>query len=132
MTQRLAKFGVVGIVATISYYLVALSLSKFVGVFWANMVGYAGGMCVSYFGHHHLTFASTKNAVPHPQAISRFAAASGLVFMLSQVILYVTVKLLQLPDWLGLGLVVLTVPLITFLLYQFWVFAPTAKEGAHN
>ena len=130
MTQRLAKFGVVGIVATMSYYLVALLLSQFVGVFWANVVGYAGGMCVSYLGHHRLTFAATKDVVPHGQAISRFAAGSGFAFIMSQIILYAAVKLLQLPDWLGLGLVVITVPLITFLLYQFWVFAPSDKEGS--
>ena len=132
MTQRLTKFGVVGIAATMSHYIVALSLSQLVDVFWANVVGYVVGMGVSYFGHHRLTFAATENLVPHAGAISRFAAAAGLAFIVSQVTLYVVVKLLQLPDWLGIGLVVLTVPPITFLLYQFWVFAPSARQGTHD
>ena len=128
MIHRLTKFGVVGIVATVSHYLVALSLSKLVGVFCANAVGYAGGMCVSYIGHHNLTFAGTKGALPHHQAISRFVAASAIGFITSQGILYLAVSLLHLPDWLGLGLVVIAVPIITFLLYQFWVFAPSPKK----
>ena len=128
MTQRLTRFAVVGIAATMSYYVVALSLSLLVGVLWANVVGYAVGMGVSYFGHHRLTFSATRNIAAHRQVIARFAVSSGVAFIVSQGTLYVTIKLLELPEWLGLAFVVVTVPPLTFLLCQFWVFAPIAKE----
>ena len=130
MPQRLTKFGVVGVAATMSHYIVALSLAPFLGILWANVVGYSVGMGVSYFGHRHFTFAATRNMVAHRQAIARFAMSSGVGLIVSQGTLYLTIKLLQLPEWLGLAVVVLTVPPLTFLPFQFWVFTPTKEGGA--
>jgi putative flippase GtrA len=128
MIPRVTKFGVVGIMATLSYYFAALSLSVLVSVFWANLVAYMIGMAVSYFGHHRFTFAAKTDAVPHRQAATRFAAASVAAFLSSQGILYLAIRFLRVPDWFALTLVVFTVPPLTFLLCQFWVFRPRASE----
>ena len=130
MPQYLIKFALVGVVATLAYYVVALSLTSSVGVFWANAGGYAVGMGVSYFGHRRFTFSATRNMANHRRAISRFLVSSGIAFTISQVILFVIILILQLPEFLALAVVVFTIPPVTFLLCQLWVFVPDTKQGS--
>lgn len=128
MVQRVARFGLVGLVATAAYYIASLSASVVVGVFWANLVGFGVAVFVSYYGHHRITFAAARTTADHRQAIARFAVSTAIAFAASQAALYVGVELLQLPDWAGLALVVLIVPMFSFLLFQFWVFVPRSRE----
>ena len=128
MKERVVKFGLVGVAATVTYYVVSLTMTLWMSVFWANLFGYGVAVFVSYYGHHRVTFAAARTAAGHRLAMTRFAAATLLSLAASQGTLYFAVRVLSLPDWLGLAMVVMVVPLISFVLFQFWVFAPCPRE----
>lgn len=125
MIRRLARFGAVGITATITHYLCALVLTLVVDVYWANVLGYAMGTGVSYYGHHRLTFAAPRDLTSHRRAISRFLVSTLIGVAFSQAILYVAVSHLLLPPAWALAVVVTTLPVLSFLLLRFWVFEPS-------
>jgi putative flippase GtrA len=126
--QRVARFGLVGLVATGVYYIASLAASHVVGIFWANLVGFGVALFISYYGHHRLTFAAARTQSDHRTAIFRFAVSTLLAFAASQATLYLAVWVFQIPAWASLGFVVLVVPMFSFLLYQFWVFVPRSHE----
>jgi len=128
MMQRVARFGFVGLGATATYYAVSLSATLIMGVFWANLVGFAVAVFVSYYGHHRITFAAARTMADHQRAIVRFAVSTLVAFAASQATLYAAVQIFQLPDWFGLAMVVLVVPISSFLFFQFWVFVPRSRE----
>jgi len=128
MIGRLIRFGAVGITATITHYLSALALTLVVDVYWANVLGYAMGTGVSYYGHHRLTFAAPRDLTSHRRAISRFLVSTLIGVAFSQAILYVAVSHLLLPPAWALAVVVTTLPVLSFLLLRFWVFE--TSDGA--
>ena len=126
MLNRIGRFGLVGVAATATYYVASLALAHIVDVFWASTLGYGVAMLVSYYGHHRITFAAQRDKAAHRRAVSRFVGSSALGLSTTQLILYVATSLCHFPPWLGLGVVVIVVPILTFLLCHFWVFSPPA------
>ncbi len=120
--QKLVRFGVVGVAASITYYLASIALLSYSNVFLAGIGGFAVGVLVSYFGHKHITFRVSDNTPTDRHSFIRFAFTALAALAYSQVVLYATSVYLNVPDWIALAIVVVTVPAFTFLLYQFWVF----------
>ena len=113
-------FGLVGILATLTHYLVALFFheSLAVNLYICNLFGYVTAVIVSYVGHSRFTFrvAFCK------QVFQRFVIVSIFTFLTSEGILAILEHTLQLGHRFSLAVVVLTIPLITFLLNKIWVF----------
>ena len=92
------------------------------------MVGFGVAVFVSYYGHHRITFAAARTMADHRQAIGRFAVSTLVAFAASQGALYLAVEVFELPAWLGLAMVVGVVPIVSFLMFQFWVFGPSLSD----
>lgn len=118
--RELVVFACVGIAATATHYSVAILLVELLGVsvLSANVVGYCGAVSVSYFGHSMLTFR-----VPSSKArLIRYLVVSLSALILSQLLLaFLTAK-----QWfhykINMGVVVTTVPVVSYLLSKFWVY----------
>lgn len=122
MIAQLSRFAGVGLLATLLHVVVALLASGLLAFSpqAANAVGFAGAVTFSYLGHGKITFGAE---LAHRFHAPRFFAASGLGLALSSAITYgITV-------WLGasfaaaMGVVAIAVPVSTFILLKFWVFA---------
>lgn len=120
LLRQLFCFGVVGVAATLTHYLIALSAHELAGisVYVANLLGYITAMAVSYFGHGLLTFRVTLTRV----TLQRFVVASVSTFLFSEALLWALESGTTLSSRVTLSIVVVSVPVVSFLLNKFWVY----------
>jgi putative flippase GtrA len=118
--RQLVMFGLVGVTATATHYMTALSCHEIIGfnLHVANFIGYTCAVGVSYFGHGLLTFRVKLNR----WVLRRFVVVSVTAYSASAAILAGLETGFNLPHRLSLAVVVLTIPLISFLLNKLWVY----------
>lgn len=118
--RQLAVFGMIGAGATLTHYFVALFThnSLHFSLYLANLSGYCTAVAISYFGHGHLTFRRELSW----QVFSRFVLVSVSTLGLSEILLWGLESGFSLHHTISLGIVVCTIPLITFILSKLWVF----------
>jgi putative flippase GtrA len=118
---RILRFGMVGFAATATHATMALFLVEGKGLdpLWANFFSFLLAAVVSFLGHYHWTFAALN---PYATAFPRFFTIALLGLGLNQAIMFCTVSVLTLNYRLGLALVVVLVPGLTFLANRFWTF----------
>lgn len=121
LVRQGAVFGVVGVAATLTHVLIALTLEGWAGLepLVANLIGYSSGIGVSYFGHARLTFGAPSR---DGAQFARFLAVTLFALGLNQLIVWVCVHRLDWPFWMALVAVVLLVPGPTFVLAKLWAF----------
>jgi putative flippase GtrA len=102
--RQLSRFGFVGILATVVHVGVGLGLHDGAGL-------------NPFFGQTRLTFPdSTADA----RAFLRFITVSVSVLGLNQLIVWVVTSFLGRPYWLALAVIIVSVPMVTFVLLKFW------------
>lgn len=121
LVRQGAMFGAVGVAATLTHVSIALAMEGAAGVepLLANLLGYTGGVGVSYFGHARLTFGAPAR---DGAQFARFLAVTLFALGLNQLIVWVCVHRLGWAFWMALVAVVLLVPGPTFVLAKLWAF----------
>jgi putative flippase GtrA len=117
------RFVAVGIVATLTHILVAVSLMDGVGLrsaTIANALAVVAGTAVSYAGNYFWTF---RRGGPHSVRLPRFVAAYMTVFGLNGLVMLIVADLGGIAYLIPLAAVVTVTPVVTFLLNRYWVFA---------
>lgn len=118
--RELIVFAGVGLTATFTHYCVVLLLVEYTGVtvLWANVVAYCCAVGVSFFGHSMFTFrvAMSRNR------LLKFIVVSLSALAFSQALLaFLTAR--QWFDYkIDMGFVVLSVPVLSYVLNKFWVY----------
>ncbi len=126
LVAELVRFGVVGLVATVTYLIVSIVVrSAGAGNYFANFSGYIASVAISYFGHRIVTFRSKQ---AHRRQGPRFILVSLLAFGLTNLIVYIFVDRLNLAFAFAAVAVAVSIPLFTWLLARTWVFRP-GKRG---
>lgn len=127
LARQLFFFGVVGVLATATHYLVALFSHEYLSVslYLANLIGYLCAVMVSYHGHGKVTF---QHAMGH-RVFMRFAVMSVTTFALSEILLLVLERYAGISHRISLLAVVLSIPLLSFLLAKLWVFRHAEDSG---
>ena len=120
---QLARFGIVGVGATIVHVLTVVALVDGAGLrfVWANPAGFIAGFVVSYAGHLTWTFGQRGN---HRRRLPRFIVVWLCGFTAGQVLGWLIVEVLGLPYGIALALTVTAIPVASFLAGRFWVFRP--------
>jgi putative flippase GtrA len=114
------RFGIVGISATIIYYVVALFVSKLGLVATiANLVGFGAGAMTSFVGHFRYTFKKSDN---HFRYLIRFVIVTFFGYVLSNVIIFIALDVNHVPFWLAMLFVVLILPPTSWLCNRYWAF----------
>lgn len=116
-----ARFGAVGIVATLVHLGVAWLVHRLGGAapLTANAAGFATAFAFSYLGHFYWTFGQRMG---HPVRLPRFMGVSGVGFALTNLITWgVTTGIGQRFE-IALALILFAVPLTTWLLSRLWAF----------
>jgi putative flippase GtrA len=126
--RQLIVFGLVGVTATATHYLVALLSHEGAGInlYVSNMAGYCTAVAVSYVGHGVLTFQTRLTR----HVFKRFIVVSMGTFLTTEGILAVLEEQFGLAHRVSLAIVVLTVPIITFILSKLWVYRDPATSSA--
>lgn len=121
MKSLLWFFVVGGSAAAVHFGVVLLLVSQHqMPALAANVVGFLIAFCVSFLGHHRLTFAAGPASAR--QSLPRFAAVAVLGFV-SNELLYALLLALGLDYRLALIAVLVAVAGMTWLLSRHWAFA---------
>lgn len=126
LLRQIITFGVVGVTATLVHYLVALFFTEFaaLSVFLSNILGYGFAVSVSLFGHSVFSFRKKITQ----KVVQRFVIVSLSTLAASEGVLFVLHDVLSVHHRIALAVVVCTIPVITFFLNKFWVYA---SEHSH-
>ena len=128
---RLARFGLTGIVATLTYggvssAFVETGLTRPVA---AAVIGYLASVMVSYFGHLHFSFRVKPD---HQTFFWRFSVAAAISFPLTVLITYVVTDILGESYRLSIAAVMVMIPTINYFCNRFWVFLPGLNKNENN
>ncbi|MGZ8272004.1 MAG: GtrA family protein [Methylophilus sp.] len=115
-------FTIVGALAALTHYVVAVGLERLLNMqpAWSNVLGFILAFPVSYVGHRKFSFAHQSSSNSHALPRFLFVALAGFVANQSLVILGLSYT--PLPFWLLLGMVMVVVALSTYLLSHYWAF----------
>lgn len=119
--SSLLWFGAVGASAAAVHFGVVLLAVQHLALapLWANVLGFMLAFCVSFLGHHRLSFAAQQAS--RRQALPRFALVALLGFA-SNELMYALLLSLGLEYRLALFLVLVAVAAMTWLLSRHWAF----------
>jgi len=121
MLKPVLRFAVSGGLATATHVLVFVMLVEWLSVrpIWAAAPAFVVALFVSYGMNYHWTFSASGL---HRILLPRFVAVALLGLVLNLGITYAVVDVAHYWYGYALLLVVLLVPVMTFLLSKFWVF----------
>jgi putative flippase GtrA len=128
---RLVRFGLTGIVATLTYGGVSYALveSSVSGPIAAAVFGYLASATVSYFGHIHFSFRVEPD---HRKFIWRFVTTSIVTFPMAVVITYIITTGLGRSNQIAVVAVMVLIPLMNYFCNRFWVFGPSLAANPDN
>lgn len=118
---RMARFGGVGLIATLVHFLVAIAvgyLASTSSVMLMNTCGFLVALIVSFFGHYHVTFSSSQT---YSRTFARFFLVALGAFAASSLCIALT-SYAQLPDIWRLVVGALIIPIISYLANKKLVF----------
>jgi putative flippase GtrA len=117
--KQISRFGFVGVLATGVHVGVGLGLNKLAGMspLAANLIAFCCALGVSFFGQTRLTF---PDRVADGGAFLRFAVVAVSGLCLNQIIVWLVTSVFAGSYELALGIIIFTVPAVTFVLLKFW------------
>lgn len=124
----LLRYGVVGTAASIIHFSISYVVFNYLDVnsFIAHFCGFIFGLFTAYFGHYFYSFNDNEQ---HGRRFPKFLVTALVALVLHQGGVYILVNYYNL-DYLirVLPLLVITVPVFTFLLNKFWVFSDSDES----
>ena len=118
---QIGRFGIVGVAATVVH-----GASLYLFVEWAllnpvvaNSCAFLIAVVVSYVGHYRWTFNATS---AHMNTFTKFFILALSGFLLNALIMEVVTNVAGLHYFIGFAIIVLTVPVATFVIGRHWVF----------
>ena len=121
MASRVWRFGVIGGISTFIHISIGMGMHHGLGAtpLWSNAVAFICALMWSFWGHSRVTFPEGPS---DGSAFVRFATVALMGLALNQIIVWIVTGLLGGPYWLGLAIVVTTVPVVTFGCLRYWAF----------
>ena len=125
-SQRLIRFGLVGLAATASYFALGLLFVDLLSMplLLGNALAYIISFAVSYAGQSRWTFQSGD---ADSRMLPRFAIAQAAGFGLNSMIIG-ALAALRVPYLLSMLAATVSVPFVVYLICKYWVFRPRGKE----
>ena len=116
---RLLRFGVVGILALVVYWLATnLLVWAGLGLLAASVVGYVAAGLVSYFGHSYFSF---RVVADHATYGTKFLVVA-LLGLLINVILIQVCSAARIPAWVTTAVIGFSIPCFNYVFNRLWVF----------
>lgn len=117
-----AWFLAVGSTATLVHWAVVVSLVEYTASrpLAANVAGWVAAVCVSFVGHHRLSFRG--HGAPAASAASRFLLVAAISFAVNQSAYTVLLSFTSQSYAVLLGTVLVAVAAATYVASRWWVF----------
>lgn len=118
---QIFRFGIVGTIAAIIHFsIVILLVQNYVlAPMIANIFGFMVGFQLSYWGHRNWTFNDTES--PHRIAFSKLFLVQMVNLGMNELLFY-TFLCLDLPYPIALIIVLMILPMFTFIVSKLWIF----------
>jgi putative flippase GtrA len=118
---QLARFGVIGVLAAITHYLIAITLTQQqIAPAWANLVAFVIAFWVSYFGHRYFSF--DVGDVSHQQTLPRFILVAVFGFIFNETLLLLMLHYTSISMDIGLPFIIILTAVLTFIFSRFFAF----------
>ena len=119
--RSLVRFGLTGALATVTHVTVFVLLVELMQLrpVIASVPAFGVAVGVSYFLNYRWTFTASG---PHRVMLPRFVLVSVTGLVLNLLITYLFVDVWGLWYGLALMVIIMVIPLSTYLLSKFWVF----------
>lgn len=123
--QRAMRFGLVGILATIIYAIIAFGGVHFgLSAVTAHIIGYVISLAASYYGQKSFTFdIQSQHREYGPKFIIATIFLAGTQFLL----VYGLANYTQVQDYIILAISTVYYPPASFLVHTFWTFKTSPK-----
>ena len=121
--RLLFRYGLVGVFASFVHWMVSCLIFEYQNASYliAHSIGFFSGLVPAYLGHYFFSF---KDNQQHKLRFPKFFFVSFLAFIIHQIGAFLLVDKAQLGySSFTLPLLVVLVPVFTFLLNRFWVFS---------
>ena len=124
MLLQMVKFGFAGLTATAIHTAVLLFLVEIMQMepVLASIPAFLTATIASFLMNHHWTFIAKGE---YRRYFPRYAAVSIVGLFLNITIMYSAVSLMHQPYLIGLAIVIVLVPALSFMLQRSWTFSDT-------
>jgi putative flippase GtrA len=124
--HKFIKYSVVGCISILIYYLTVFVLVELLGKnpLFGTAVSFIIMSYFSFLLNRKFTFGSDFSY----QKLLRFLAVSAIGFTLNFLIMYFVVNVLSLHYSIGEVVTTLIIPIINFILNNYWTFSHTAEN----
>lgn len=118
--QRLIRFGVVGVAATLSYFLLGLLFVNLLGLpaLAGNALAYVLAFVVSYLGQALWTFEAKEG---HRTMLPRFALTQLVGLGINSCIVWICLRM-GMPYEYAMIAAAALVPVFVYIICKYWVF----------
>ncbi len=127
IVQQGMRFGLVGIVATLTHVLIYIALVEATGTnpSAANAIAFVIAFAVSFVGHFRWTFATAHGANRRPwgRPLLKFTLVALFGFLLNALAVYVVTDVAQASYLYATIFMLLVTPISVFLLSRLWAFS---------
>ncbi len=122
LIKQLLRFGMTGCMAAMVQYLTVILIVETLHInpLWANVIGFACGFIVSFFGHRFWTFRGCDRKII--VGLPMFLVVAGINFIINQSLFYIFLQPLKLHYASALFISLCFMAATTFLLSKLWVF----------
>jgi len=122
---QVIRFGIIGSIAAIINILIVIFLVENFNInpLAANVLAFLIAFNISYIGHRYWSFADTKLKSKHSISIPRFLLVAIISFILNEGLFYIFLNIWHLNYIIALVLVLIIVPIFTFISSKFWAFS---------
>ena len=127
VSNRILKFGVVGLFATLTYYFSALSLREVLynfSIMVTNLIAYGIAMIVSYVGHYFWTYRAQSG---HGVTIVRYVISALFGSALNSAIVYICMRS-SMQYNSAMVVAIVFVPAVAYVINKKWVFRANGKS----
>jgi putative flippase GtrA len=123
VVRRLVRFGLVGTLATATYFLLMLLLIDVLhsAVRWAHVAALGAGLLVSYAGHHSFTFERRRD---HLRYFTRFCIVSAILFLVSSLFVWEVTAKAAMSAEMAAAVVTVAYPPLSLVLHWALTFRP--------
>ena len=124
----LARFLLVGATFAIAYSVLSSVFALVVGLRPAFASGFAHALCIpsAYLAQRSIAFRASP---PHRVAFPRYVALQAPLLMLGAALSWLTIDILNAPEFFGFVAVSVIVAGASFVAQRFWTVAETDREG---
>jgi len=119
----LFRYGIVGVLAVVIHSGVSLLVLSYwhIDPFFSHLIGFCFGLITAYIGHYFYSFNDDEQ---HGKRFPKFVITSLIGLGLHQGGVYILVHFMHFDyKTQALPLLMLSVPIVTFLINRFWVFS---------